>query len=69
MFEIAAFVIKGVPAPCMTLATVFVGQGAQLYPCGNDCLTYDHLSNADAQLLRGAINTMEGANSTISRRV
>jgi hypothetical protein len=53
----------------MTLATVFVSEGAQLYPCGNDCLTYDHLSNADAQLLRGAITTLEGTNSTLSRSV
>ncbi|KAM0331552.1 hypothetical protein ACHAQA_003230 [Verticillium albo-atrum] len=51
-----ALSIAGVPATCMNLATVLVGDpvaGPYALPCGSDCLIYQDLSQADFDALVG----------------
>jgi hypothetical protein len=44
------------------LATLFV-DGAHPVPCGSDCMTYDNLSDGDAQQLLNTVKSLEGKGS------
>lgn len=52
------FKIIGVSPECMDLATVFTSNKGAPYPCANNCLQYDNLSDADTKKLKDTVQSL-----------
>lgn len=54
------FKIIGVSPECMVLATLFTSNKGAPYPCANNCLQYDNLSDVDTKKLKDTVQSLLG---------